>query len=136
MSQGSEWREVVLVCGSASGPWPTAHHTPQVLLFKLILNLIKNKPVEAGVSVGLVTLQLEDIQEVADLLKATEGDGVCVCGRSLPIITLTCKNKKQVIRNPGSSRAGAQWETELSLGRLQGVKGHSGSGKATFLLSP
>lgn len=135
MSQGSEWREVVLVCGSASGPWPTAHHTPQVLLFKLILNLIKNKPVEAGVSAGLVTLQLEDIQEVVDLLKATEGDGGGG-GRSLPIITLTCKNKKQVIRNPGSSRAGALWETELSLGRLQGVKGHSDSGRATFLLSP
>lgn len=34
-------------------------------------------------------------------------------GESPPINILTHENRKQDIRNPGSSRGGAQWETEL-----------------------
>lgn len=84
MSQDqSGGREVVLVCGSGSGPWPTAQYTPQALLFKLILNLIKNKPEEAGVSSGPVTLKPEGNQEVTDILGVTEGSG-----ESPPIIPL------------------------------------------------
>lgn len=127
MSQGSEWREVVLGGGSGSGRWPSAHSTPQALLFKLILNLIKNKPAEAGGSAGLVALQLEDIGSHRPPCSNRRK------GESPPIITFTCKKQGTSPQEPWQQQSWGSVRDWTEPGEATGSGGAQCLGKSDVL---